>query len=100
MNPTAAYIEALRALDGRVAAQYRRRTRVLEGGVLRVTWYTPQQITTVHTLRSQGCPYKHICARTGWSYSAVRYMLGMQLAEPEAAAARADTIPFPEEERP
>ena len=96
-NTIAVYIDARRALDVMRTPPSRRRTLVLDQGVLRVTWYTPQQITTVHTLRQQGCTYPQICARTGWSYSAVRYMRGMRLADPgdrlEAAAALADTTP-------
>ena len=83
----------------------RRRTLVSERGVLQVTWYTPQQITTVHALRRQGYTYKQICALTGWSFSAVQRMVGLVLLDPvaqqeaarrqERAAALADTIPLP-----
>ena len=93
-HPTAVYVEALYALD-RDVPPCRRRTLVLDQGVLRVTWYTPQQITTVQLLRQQGWTYAQICTRTGWSISAVRYMARMALVEPdprqEAATAPRET---------
>ena len=79
---------------------YRRRTRVLELGRPVVTWYTPQQIATVHALRREGATVAAIARATGWAYHRVRRMLDMQVvadqgARQEAAAALADEIPLP-----